>query len=259
MAECRVGTHFSNAMYTPPLPSGACAMLCSEAMMTLPSLVRHGSWPCAVTQTSWWRGDFGNHEPAQHSPGARGLLGCFQPAPVAAAGMASAWRARQTYVVVYDLAAWQAGGLLPTPTCLGCTAAPTCWKKTTWSRPSPKKACSSKCALVAASVLPLVIRYSRSGCLQIHNNLLSSRLSAAQTGRRLSACLQSMSASSVSPTRMHQHPRLQMALRCGNVVTTQSRPDLRPCAACLLRRQLLQPADALCLQFGGDCVQSDVR
>ena len=43
----------------------------------------------------------------------------------------------------------------------------TCWKKTTWSRSSPKKACSSKCALVAASVLPLVIRYSRSGCLQV--------------------------------------------------------------------------------------------
>lgn len=37
-------------------------------------------------------------------------------------------------------------------------ALPTCWKKTTWSRASPKKACCSKCALVAASVLPLVIR-----------------------------------------------------------------------------------------------------
>ena len=51
MAGRQGGAHFSSAMYTPPLPSGACAMACSDAMMTLPSFVRHGSWPCVPDST----------------------------------------------------------------------------------------------------------------------------------------------------------------------------------------------------------------
>lgn len=47
--------YLASARYTPPLPSGAFARLWDDAMMILPSGVKHGSCPCgaAHSYSSW--------------------------------------------------------------------------------------------------------------------------------------------------------------------------------------------------------------
>ena len=47
--------HLASARYTPPLPSGAFARLWGDAMMILPSGVKHGSCPCSAANncSSW--------------------------------------------------------------------------------------------------------------------------------------------------------------------------------------------------------------
>ena len=40
--------NLARARYTPPLPSGAFAMLSGDAMMILPSGVKHGNCPCSA-------------------------------------------------------------------------------------------------------------------------------------------------------------------------------------------------------------------
>lgn len=47
--------YLASARYTPPLPSGAFARLWDDAMMILPSGVKHGSCPCSAAHSysSW--------------------------------------------------------------------------------------------------------------------------------------------------------------------------------------------------------------